>query len=113
MKKNTYMSYKYCHCTHQKENQKEEASLEKIATLLRRSSLSTRLKLLILLGKEPHCVTDLILHTKKSQTAISHHLSTLRETRLVNIKKNGKFIEYSLTSDGDKLVKVISAIELA
>ncbi len=104
MKKEKHNPFKYCHCEQIAEKTYSAASLHKIAGILRNASLPTRLQLLLFLYKEPHCVSDLISHTKKSQTAISHHLATLHKSVLVNKKRDGKFIQYFLTPTGEKFV---------
>jgi ArsR family transcriptional regulator len=58
----------------------------------------------MLLRQSPHCVCDIESHTKLSQTLISHHLADLLKAGLIERKKDGKFIEYSLNPKGKKVV---------
>jgi len=75
-----------------------------VAGLLKLVSVPSRLNILLLLKQSPHCVCDIETHTKLSQTLISHHLADLMKAGLVESKKDGKFIEYSLTAKGKKIV---------
>ena len=112
MKRVKDTTYRYCHCTSNIRTINQREWLRKLSLVLRRSVLATRLELLVLLQKEPHFVSDLISHTNKSQTAISHHLAILNSADLVDKTKNGKFIEYHLTNSGKKLVSAIHSLEL-
>lgn len=75
-----------------------------VAGLLKLVSVPSRLNILLLLKQSPHCVCDIQSHTKLSQTLISHHLADLMKAGLVAGEKAGKFIEYSLTGKGKKIV---------
>ena len=65
----------------------------------------------MILAGAPHCVCDLVAHTKLSQTLISHHLSDLDEAGLVQGEKSGAFVDYSLTAKGRKLIKAIELLD--
>ena len=59
----------------------------------------TRLKILSILdGKElcVHVIADII---DMQQTAVSHQLKILRQSRLVKYRKNGKHVFYSLNDN--------------
>ncbi len=73
-------------------------------------SVKARLNLLFLLENKTHCVSDLMEHTNLSQSLISHHLSDLEKSGFVNSKKDGRFVEYSLTQKGEEIIKNISNI---
>ncbi len=69
----------------------------------------TRLKILSILdGKElcVHVIADII---DMQQTAVSHQLKILRQSRLVKYRKNGKHVFYSLN---DNHIKEILRIGL-
>lgn len=59
---------------------------------------TTRLKLLICLGRGNRNVTQLISNCGLSQSAVSQHLEKLRKAKLVSTKRDGKEIIYKLTS---------------
>ncbi len=59
-------------------------------------SNETRLKLLLCLSKGEKNVTELIGNCGLSQSAVSQHLEKLRSSGLVQTKKVGKEVYYSL-----------------
>jgi len=60
-------------------------------------SNKVRLQLLICLSKGNKNVTQLIGNCRLSQSAVSQHLEKLRSAGIVNTKRDGKEIIYSLT----------------
>lgn len=57
---------------------------------------STRLQLIRCLSQKPKSVTEMISICGLSQSAVSQHLSKLRNAGLVTTEKKGKTIYYSL-----------------
>ena len=80
------------------------------AKQLKIASVPSKTKILMILMEAPHCVCDLMAHTKLSQTLISHHLSDLAEAELVQSEKSGAFVDYSLTEKGRRLARTIEAL---
>ncbi|MCB1146750.1 MAG: metalloregulator ArsR/SmtB family transcription factor [Leptospiraceae bacterium] len=65
--------------------------------MLRALSDETRQGIIILLGKHKSlCVNDLAAYFNVSRPTVSHHLSVLREAKMILGKKSGKEIYYSL-----------------
>ena len=60
---------------------------------------STRLQILIALEYGELCVSDLSYLTNITISAISHQLKSLRNAKLVKIRKDGKIVYYSLDDD--------------
>lgn len=60
---------------------------------------STRLKILYSLFEAELNVTDLAAQLNMTTTAVSHQLKILRDSKLVQTKRNGKTITYSLADD--------------
>lgn len=58
-----------------------------------------RLKLLCCLDKKSSNVNELINSCGLAQSAVSQHLTKLKRAGLVNSKRRGKFIYYSLTNE--------------
>jgi ArsR family transcriptional regulator len=56
----------------------------------------TRLKILTLLKDGETCVCDIAETLGMTQPNISFHLSMLKESGLINDRKNGRWIHYSL-----------------
>jgi ArsR family transcriptional regulator len=97
--------YKRCDCAKGKiKSTIPQPQLNTLAGLLKLASVPARLNILLLLSDAPHCVCDIITHTKISQTLASHHLSDLTAAGLVESQKNGQFVDYSLTKKGNALV---------
>ena len=59
----------------------------------------TRVRIVGLLAHTELCVGDLCLVLGMSQPAVSHHLRLLRTLRLVEARKQGKHVFYSLLDD--------------
>jgi DNA-binding transcriptional ArsR family regulator len=59
----------------------------------------TRQQIMRMLCCEWLCVSDIVERTGVTQPTVSHHLSILRETDLVNTRRAGKQIFYSLNQD--------------
>lgn len=59
----------------------------------------TRLKILKALFESEMCVGDLAALLNMSHSAISHQLSSLKKTRLIRSRKEGKVVYYSLNDD--------------
>jgi len=64
-----------------------------------------RLRILQLLSKEELNVQELMFILDMSQSRISHHLSVLKETELINDRHEGTFVYYKTTTlDDNKLL---------
>ncbi|MDI9513591.1 MAG: winged helix-turn-helix transcriptional regulator [Clostridiaceae bacterium] len=60
---------------------------------------STRIKIIWALFEADMCVCDIAKLLNMSQSAISHQLRVLKNSRLVRYKKSGKTVYYSLNDD--------------
>jgi DNA-binding transcriptional ArsR family regulator len=60
-----------------------------------------------LLEGEELCVCDLSWISERKQALVSHHLRTLRDRGLVNSRRDGKLVMYSLTDDGYQLLHAV------
>ena len=88
--------------------------LEELAELFKALSDPTRLRLVHLLGEQPSgecsgrtcngeaflCVNALAHRLGVTQSAVSQHLRVLRQVRLVQGVRQGRFMHYSLDQDG-------------
>jgi len=59
----------------------------------------TRQQIMSMLCCEWLCVSDIVERTGVTQPTVSHHLSILRETALVNTRREGKQVFYTLNQD--------------
>lgn len=66
----------------------------------------TRLKILLSLTEDELCVCDIAALTGVSVSAISHQLRLLKNNRLVNHRKDGKMVYYSL--DDEHINKIVN-----
>ena len=57
---------------------------------------STRMKIIYALMENELCVCDLANIVNTTQSAISHQLKILRQSKLVKFRKEGKVVYYSL-----------------
>ena len=60
---------------------------------------ATRMKILSALFREEKCVCDIANLLAMTQSAISHQLRVLKQTRLVKYRKEGKVVYYSLEDE--------------
>jgi len=67
-----------------------------LALLFKMFADETRLKILKALSESEMCVCDISALLKMSHSAVSHQLASLKKTRLVRSRKQGKVVYYSL-----------------
>ena len=81
------------------EKMPDEDKLYDLAELFKVFGDSTRIKILYALSQSEMCVCDIATLLQMGQSAISHQLRVLKQMRLVNFRRDGKTVFYSL-SDG-------------
>ena len=59
----------------------------------------TRQRILVMLAEKEMCVGDIVAAFGISQPTISHHLSILKQFKLVNSRKEGKQVYYAVNHD--------------
>lgn len=80
--------------------------------LLRAFVEPTRLRLLALVAEEETCVCDLVGALGLPQPTVSRHLGVLRRAGLVNARKDGLWMWYSLAAAGSPLhAKLLECLE--
>ena len=60
---------------------------------------STRMKIIYALMEEELCVCDIANIVQTTQSAISHQLRILKQSKLVKYRKEGKVVYYSLDDE--------------
>ncbi|MDR2091098.1 MAG: metalloregulator ArsR/SmtB family transcription factor [Clostridiales bacterium] len=65
---------------------------------------STRAKIIFALDEHEMCVCDLAVLLNMSKSAVSHQLAYLKQTNLVNYRREGKTVVYSLADDHIKTI---------
>ncbi|MDY3917517.1 MAG: metalloregulator ArsR/SmtB family transcription factor [Candidatus Limivivens sp.] len=76
-----------------------EEQLYDLAELFKIFGDSTRIKILYVLLESEMCVCDIAQLLNMTQSAISHQLRILKQSRLVKFRREGKTIFYSLEDD--------------
>ena len=69
----------------------------RVADLFKALADPTRVRIISLLAHTELCVGDLCLVLGMSQPAVSHQLRLLRNLRIVNGRKDGRHVFYTLT----------------
>ena len=77
----------------------EETELYDLAELFKVFGDSTRIRILFELFETEVCVCDLAEALNMTQSAISHQLKILKQSKLVKSRREGKSIIYSLDDD--------------
>lgn len=78
---------------------KSENTLYDVAELFKNFSDSTRIRILYLLIEEEKSVSEIAELLNMNQSAISHQLRFLKNSKLVKNRREGKTIYYSLADD--------------
>jgi len=76
-----------------------EEELYDLAELFKVFGDSTRIRILYVLFESEVCVCDLAEILNMTQSAISHQLKILKQSKLVKARREGKSIFYSLADD--------------
>ena len=77
----------------------DETELYDLAELFKVFGDSTRIRILFVLFETEICVCDLAKALNMTQSAISHQLKILKQSKLVKSRREGKSIFYSLADD--------------
>ena len=97
----------HCDCSHDHPDIVEKVRSElpddellyDLADLFRVFADTTRIKILYALFEAELCVCDLSRLTGMSQSAVSHQLRTLKDSKLVKFRRDGKTVYYSLADE--------------
>ena len=76
-----------------------DEALFDVSDLFKMFADSTRIKIISALVNEEMCVCDIAALLNMNQSAISHQLRSLRQTKLVKYRREGKVVYYSLDDD--------------
>ena len=77
----------------------EDEVLYDLAELFKIFGDSTRVKILYALLEAELCVCDIAKLLEVSQSAVSHQLRVLKDTKLVRFRRDGKTVYYALDDD--------------
>ena len=77
----------------------DDRSLMRLVDFHKLFSDMSRLKILYLLSMEEMCVCDISATLGMNQSTVSHQLKTLRNSRLIRYRREGKVVYYSLDDE--------------
>ena len=77
----------------------EKTMLDGLSSFFKVFGDPTRIAILMALSKEEMCVCDLCALLDMKQSAVSHQLKTLKQSRIVRNRRAGKVMYYSLDDD--------------
>ncbi len=70
-----------------------------MAEIFKALSDPSRLKIVLALLKQEHCVCDIAVICNQTESAISHQLRVLRSLKIVKNRREGKIVYYTLADD--------------
>lgn len=73
---------------------------KRIAEIFKALSDENRVEILIMLSKGEKCACKLLEELEVSQPTLSHHMKILCDSKLVNARKEGRWMHYSLSQEG-------------
>lgn len=82
----------------------EENQLYDLAELFKTFGDSTRIRILFVLFEAEVCVCDIAEALHMTQSAISHQLRILKQSKLIKSRRDGKSIFYSLADEHVKMI---------
>jgi len=77
----------------------DESTLNRLSDLFRVFGDGTRIRILYVLFEEEVCVCDIAALLGMTQSAVSHQLRILKNARLIQSRRDGKTVYYSLADD--------------
>ena len=88
--------------------------LNDFANLFKSLSEPVRLRILyLLLEHDELCVCDIVTSLELSQSVVSRHLAYLRNSGLVNTRREGVWIYYQLVENCDFISRLFESFRLA
>lgn len=89
-----------------------EENLYDLAELFKVFGDSTRIRILCALVESEMCVCDIAVLLNMTQSAISHQLRVLKQSRMVRHRKDGKIVFYSLEDEHIKQIFDLGLIHI-
>ncbi|WP_299982006.1 metalloregulator ArsR/SmtB family transcription factor [Desulfobacula sp.] len=83
----------------------QQEDISQMADIFKALSDPSRLKIVLALLNQEHCVCDIAVICDQTDSAISHQLRILRTMKIVKNRREGKIIYYSI--DDDHVISLI------
>lgn len=80
--------------------------INQMAEIFKALSDPTRLKIVLTVLNQEHCVCDIAVLCNQSDSSISHQLRILRNLKILKNRRQGKIIYYSI--DDDHVISLIN-----
>ena len=80
------------------ENMPTTESFQEVSILFQQLGDGSRLRILWLLCHCEECVTNIAAALNMSKPAVSHHLRTLKDNKLIESRREGKEVYYKIAS---------------
>jgi DNA-binding transcriptional ArsR family regulator len=81
------------------ENLPGPENISQMADIFKALSDPSRLRIVLCLLEQEHCVCDIAAICSQSESAISHQLRILRSLKIVKNRRTGKTVYYTLDDD--------------
>jgi len=89
------------------QDDKKKKEITATVAILKLLAEENRLKIICILSGGEYCACEIIKHLGLPQNLVSHHLNKLKEAEMVQGRKEGVWIHYSLTVKGKKIAKTV------
>ncbi|MEG0829284.1 MAG: metalloregulator ArsR/SmtB family transcription factor [Anaerovoracaceae bacterium] len=91
------------------DQQPDQKIFDEVSSTFQLISSNTRLKILWLLCHSEECVINIAAAIDMSSPAVSHHLRVLKQAKLIQVRRDGKEVYYTLAStpEADLIHKIV------
>ncbi|MGI5826086.1 MAG: ArsR/SmtB family transcription factor [Patescibacteria group bacterium] len=84
--------------------------IKHLSSFLKLVGEESRLKILYVLKDGETCVCKIVEALPLSQSLVSHHLKNLKDAGLVQDRKQGLWVHYSLTNKGKSITNLLFSL---
>ncbi|MBU8910295.1 MAG: metalloregulator ArsR/SmtB family transcription factor, partial [Desulfobacterales bacterium] len=84
----------------------QKETIEQMVDIFKALGDPSRLKIVLALLNQEHCVCDIAVICNQTDSAISHQLRILRTMKILKNRREGKIIYYSI--DDDHVISLIN-----
>ena len=88
----------------------DEKNIEVQAEIFKAMSDTCRMKILLLLREGELCVCEIMIGLDRPQSTTSHHLSILKDRRLIKERKDGRWSRYRLSEGA--VIEMLNLVKL-